>query len=585
MNTAQQLQLEKQRHSLAHILAYAVKRLYPDTKIGIGPVTDTGFYYEFDCPHTFSQDDLHLIEDEMRNIISEELSFSSIVIPREQALQTLLQLGETYKTDLLSKIPDTEVSFYKTGEDFIDLCRGPHVKNTKELDNFQLTKISKSHWMNDTTRPMMQKIYGVSFDSKKKLEDYIGNMKKLQDINSLKVAQRLDLIQLEPDSELSSPIYLERGITLLSNLEIYIRSLMSESGIQMMSIPTLSTQKALFEKDFPDFCTSRSLPIEYKKRLLYLQSDIQGVLLERILGQSDNAEHTKSIGTVSKVHKGELLKTPEKNLKLLENFSEGTTALSITVGRMSESKELITNHIKLIGNLLRAFRFNQFKVILETPDYGNLAHYLYKEGDWDLAISTFKDIITELKIPSSIREGKAEFYGPKISIEVKDKYSRNWQIGQIVLDFSLPKHYGLSQKAGDDGNQIFFLHTFVLNSVERLIDLILENGDGDLPLWLSPHQVEIIPLESKYLHIAVKVNRELKEQGITAFLDTSNESAEARIANALSKHIPYIIIIGEKEANTEAISVKTSSGQDLGLMRTIEFIQKVKTEVKHEIED
>lgn len=202
MNTAQQLQLEKQRHSLAHILAYAVKRLYPDTKIGIGPVTDTGFYYEFDCPHIFSQDDLHLIEEEMRKIISEELSFSSITIPREQALQTLLQLGETYKTDLLSKIPDTEVSFYKTGEDFIDLCRGPHVKNTKELDNFQLTKISKSHWMNDTTRPMMQKIYGVAFDSKKKLDDYLNNLKKLQDINSLKVAERLELISMEPDSRL-----------------------------------------------------------------------------------------------------------------------------------------------------------------------------------------------------------------------------------------------------------------------------------------------------------------------------------------------------------------------------------------------
>lgn len=585
MNTAQQLQLEKQRHSLAHILAYAVKRLYPDTKIGIGPVTDTGFYYEFDCPHIFSQDDLHLIEEEMRKIISEELSFSSITIPREQALQTLLQLGETYKTDLLSKIPDTEVSFYKTGEDFIDLCRGPHVKNTKELDNFQLTKISKSHWMNDTSRPMMQKIYGVAFDSKKKLDDYLNNLKKLQDINSLKVAERLELISMGPDSELSSPIYLERGITLLSNLEVYIQSRMSESGIQMMSIPTLSMQKGLFEKDFSNFSISRSLPIEYKKKLIYLQSDIHGVLLDRILNQGSNLENVTSIGTVSKRHTGDFINTQDNNTKHLEDFSEGTVALSISVAKMSESKGIIINHIKLIGNLLRAFGFNQFKVILETPDYGNLSNYLYKEADWDLAISTFKEIITELKIPSSIREGKAEFYGPKLSIEVKDKYSRTWQISQIVLDLSLPKHYGLSKKAGGEGESLFFLHTFVLNSVERLLDLILENGDGDLPLWLNPHQVEIIPLESKYLHIAVKVHRELKEQGITALLGPSNDSADARIANSLSKHIPYIIIIGEKEANTEAISVKTSSGQDLGLMRTTEFIQKVKTEIKHEIED
>lgn len=584
MNTAQQLQLEKQRHSLAHILAYAVKRLYPDTKIGIGPVTDTGFYYEFDCPHTFSQDDLHPIEEEMRKIISEELSFSSIIIPREQALQTLLQLGETYKTDLLSKIPDTEVSFYKTGEDFIDLCRGPHVKNTKELDHFQLTKISKSHWMNDATRPMMQKIYGVSFESKKKLEDYIINLKKLQNINSLKVAERLGLITIDADSELSSPIYLARGITLLSNLELYVRSLMSENGIQMMSIPVLSTHKGLFEKDFSSFATSHSLPIENRKRLIYLQSDIHGVLLERLLKQTDKLTQPMSIGTVSKEHTGDFIKTDEKSSKLFENFSEETHALSITVGRMSQSKEVIINHIRLIGNLLRAFRFNQFKVILETPDYGNLSNYLYKESDWDLAISNFKDIITELKIPSSIREGKAEFYGPKISIEVKDKYSRNWQIGQIVLDLSLPKHYELSKKFSGDGEAIFFLHTFVLNSVERLLDLIFENGDGDLPLWLNPHQVEIIPLESKYLHIAVKVNRELREQGISALLDTSNDSADKRIANALSKHIPYIIIIGEKEANTEAISVKTSSGQDLGLMRTTEFIQKVKTEVKQEVD-
>lgn len=583
MNTAQQHQLEKQRHSLAHILAYAVKRLYSDTKIGIGPVTDTGFYYEFDSPHAFTSDDLHLIEEEMQKIIDEELPFTSITIPREQALQTLLQLGETYKTDLLSKIPDAEVSFYKTGDDFIDLCRGPHVKNTKELDHFKLIKISKSHWMNDTSRPVMQKIFGISFESKRKLDEYLNNLKKLSEISSIEIAESIGLLDQFSQSYLSYPILKERGIIFLDNLKNYLRQQMSEAGIQLLSFPLLSDNKGSIEKDFSKFPISKSLSIDKGKEIFYLTPNLEDVFIDLLISEEKLTRST--LGTISQYIQNDLINRKKESPKVLEDYSERHIALAMAITNTSESKDLIVNHIKLMGNILRALRFNQFKVILETPDYSNLSNYLYDEVEWDLAIDIFKSILTELKLPSSIREGRAEFFGPKITIEVKDKFSRTWQIGQITLDPSLPKHFKIGRDEKESKEKIFFLHTEVFSSMERVIDLILENGEGELPLWLSPHQVEIIPLENKYLHIATKIFRELKAEGIPTLLDDSIAPADGKITSALAKHVPYIIIIGEKEANTDAISVKTSSGQDLGLMRVGEFTQKIKTELRKELEE
>lgn len=583
MNTAQQLQLEKQRHSLAHVLAFAVKRLFPDVKIGIGPVTDTGFYYEFDVDHKFTHEDLASIENEMIEIIEENIPFTNITIPKEQALQTLLQLGETYKTELLNKIPDAEVSFYKTGDGFIDLCRGPHVKSTGELDNFKLTKITRNYWMNDSSRPLLQRIHGVAFETKKKLNDYIENMKKLSEINSILISQKLNYLKVENDKDVSSPIWLKDGIILQQNIMRFLEEQMIDFDFDLMQPPWVTNKPAFLVEKFPEFIKTSQIKGTQNSKDVFYRNNLRSFLIENSINNYNLTKNLQnsSVGSVSKTFQGNLQNPNVSKVEHLEDYLETTDAQIISLVNEEMLKESLIEHVRLIGTSLKAFGFSQFKTILDIPDYKNLNEYLYDEKLWEQSISIFKNLLLELKIPSRIREGKADFYGPKLTVEIKDKYSRNWEIASITLDPMLPVKLLKGNK--DDKTRKYFIHTDIVTNVERLIDLLLEHGEGALPLWMEPIQVEIIALETKYSHKAIKVLRELKKENLRVIYEHNLTNAETQIAESISKKTPYLIIIGEKEANTDSISIK-SNGQDLGLMRVSEFVSKIEQEIALELD-
>lgn len=580
MNTAQQLNLEKQRHSLAHVLAYAVKRLFPDVKIGIGPVTDTGFYYEFDLDHKFTHEDLANIESEMYEIIEENIPFTNIIIPKDQALQTLLQLGETYKTELLNKIPDAEVSFYKTGDDFIDLCRGPHVKSTGELDYFKITKITKNYWMNDSSRPLMQRIQGVAFETKKKLNDYLENQKRLSEINSILIAQKLKYLILEDEKDVSSPIWLKDGILLQQNLTRFLEEQIIEFDFQLMQPPWVSSKPAFLVEKFPEFMQTSQIKGTQNSKDVFYRNNLRSFLVERAITSASSKSSTDKteFGSVSKTYQGNLHNSKEIKIEHLEDFLETTDAQVISLVKEENLKEVLTENIRLIGTSLKAFGFSQFKIIIDIPDYQDLSKYIYDEKLWEKSISSLKELLLELKIPSRIREGRADFYGPKLTIEVKDKYSRSWEISKITLDPILP-----SKLLTKDDKQKYFVHTDIVINIERLIDLLLEHGEGSLPLWLEPVQVEIIALESKYNHRAIKVLRELKKENLRVEFNQNTTNPESQIAESMGRHTPYLVIIGEKEANTDSISIK-SNGQDIGLMRINEFVNKLEQEIALELD-
>lgn len=580
MNTAQQLNLEKQRHSLAHVLAYAVKRLFPDVKIGIGPVTDTGFYYEFDLDHKFTHEDLANIESEMYEIIEENIPFTNIIIPKDQALQTLLQLGETYKTELLNKIPDAEVSFYKTGDDFIDLCRGPHVKSTGELDYFKITKITKNYWMNDSSRPLMQRIQGVAFETKKKLNDYLENQKRLSEINSILIAQKLKYLILEDEKDVSSPIWLKDGILLQQNLTRFLEEQIIEFDFQLMQPPWVSNKPAFLVEKFPEFMHTSQIKGTQNSKDVFYRNNLRSFLVERATTSASSKSSTDKteFGSVSKTYQGNLHNSKEIKIEHLEDFLETTDAQVISLVKEENLKEVLTENIRLIGTSLKAFGFSQFKIIIDIPDYQDLSKYIYDEKLWEKSISSLKELLLELKIPSRIREGRADFYGPKLTIEVKDKYSRSWEISKITLDPILP-----SKLLTKDDKQKYFVHTDIVINIERLIDLLLEHGEGSLPLWLEPVQVEIIALESKYNHRAIKVLRELKKENLRVEFNQNTTNPESQIAESMGRHTPYLVIIGEKEANTDSISIK-SNGQDIGLMRINEFVNKLEQEIALELD-
>jgi threonyl-tRNA synthetase len=573
MNTAQQLNLEKQRHSLAHVLALAVKRLYPETKIGIGPVTDTGFYYEFDTEHKFTHEDLETIEDEMNKIISENLVFTNIVIPRDQALNTLLQLGETYKTELLNKIPDSEVSFYKTGEDFIDLCRGPHVKITGELDNFKLIRISESYWLNDTSRPKLQKITGVAFESRKKMEEFVENLQKLKDLKSIKIAEKLKLIDFTDEST-NGLIWLRNGITLKRKITTLLEDSIAETKSTLLEEPFITNTPNLLKEKFPKFY-KKTLGYELAENKGKLRYDPHAFLLSKIV----NKGNTASYGTVTEyyLHSENVSTNKFKNLT---DFPITTSAVKISSVNENELKPKLIEEIKMIGKVLKALGFNQFKLIIDLPDYSKLDNYLYKESNWDKNITILKDIVNEIKISSVIREGGAEFYGPKYTFEIKDKYARRWETSSIVIDNILPS--GLTGIDSQDRG-IYYIHTSIIESIEKMLDIILEHGEGSFPLWMEPEQVEIIALESKYNHKATKVSRDLIEAGLRVTFENTIDSPDKLINSAIDRKTPYIILIGEKETETDSVSVKVN-GQDIGLMRLNEFIKKLKAQIDDELD-
>ncbi len=578
MSTAPMIDLERQRHSLAHVLAYAVKRLYPETKMGIGPVTDTGFYYEFDSEHKFTHENLSEIEEEMKKIINEDIPFTNIIIPRDQALQTLLQLGETYKTELLNSIPDSEVSFYKTGDEFIDMCRGPHVKSTGELENFKLIKIQKSYWMNDTSRPMLQKIIGVAFESKRKLEDYLENIQRLNEINSVLIAEKLGLLRLDTTAKVSSPIWLKNGILLFQNIIRYLEEKIAETESGLVQEPWISNKKGILEESLPEFINNHPLQVVVEKNEIIFRNSTESFLISQILSEAEQnpGQSVYSTGSVFRAFDGELLDTSEEKPEHLTDYMETTYPVILTCVKKEELKDMIISHIRLVGTVLRGFGFSQFKLILETPEYNKLKKYIYDEKTWDQSITILKDIVTELKIPSKIREGGAEFYGPKFTFEVKDKYARNWEISKLTLDMNLFSKLKKKNLAQDYA----LIHTYLVESVEKLLDLVLEHGEGALPIWVEPEQIEVIPLESKYAHKAVKIVRELKENNFRVNFDQGDTvNPEERISKAIEKKIPYIVIIGEKEANTDSISVK-ENGKDIGLMRINELIQKIDEDIQ-----
>ncbi|HRP36390.1 MAG TPA: His/Gly/Thr/Pro-type tRNA ligase C-terminal domain-containing protein, partial [Candidatus Dojkabacteria bacterium] len=349
---------------------------------------------------------------------------------------------------------------------------------------------------------------------------------------------------------------------------------------QLMQPPWVTNKPAFLVEKFPEFMQTTQIKGTQNSKDVFYRNNLRSFLVERAT-TSYNANKDSAIlniGSVSKTFQGNLHNSNEIKIEHLEDFLETTDAQVISIVDDEKLKDSLTENIRLIGTTLKALGFSQFKTILDIPDYQDLTKYIYDEGLWEKSISNLKELLLELKIPSRIREGKTDFYGPKLTIEVKDKYSRSWEVSNITLDPILP-----TKLLSEDKKQLYFIHTDIIVNIERLIDLLLEHGEGSLPLWVEPVQVEIIALESKYNHKAIKVLRELKKENLRVEFNQNSTNPERQISDSMSRRTPYLIIIGEKEANTDSISVK-ANGQDIGLMRINEFVNKIEQEIALELD-
>ncbi|MCA9379900.1 hypothetical protein KC675_01845, partial [Candidatus Dojkabacteria bacterium] len=410
--------------------------------------------------------------------------------------------------------------------------------------------------------------------------DYLENQKRLSEINSILIAQKLKYLILEDEKDVSSPIWLKDGILLQQNLTRFLEEQIIEFDFQLMQPPWVSNKPAFLVEKFPEFMHTSQIKGTQNSKDVFYRNNLRSFLVERAITSASSKSSTDKteFGSVSKTYQGNLHNSKEIKIEHLEDFLETTDAQVISLVKEENLKEVLTENIRLIGTSLKAFGFSQFKIIIDIPDYQDLSKYIYDEKLWEKSISSLKELLLELKIPSRIREGRADFYGPKLTIEVKDKYSRSWEISKITLDPILP-----SKLLTKDDKQKYFVHTDIVINIERLIDLLLEHGEGSLPLWLEPVQVEIIALESKYNHRAIKVLRELKKENLRVEFNQNTTNPESQIAESMGRHTPYLVIIGEKEANTDSISIK-SNGQDIGLMRINEFVNKLEQEIALELD-
>ncbi|WKZ28299.1 MAG: threonine--tRNA ligase [Candidatus Dojkabacteria bacterium] len=569
--------LETVRHSFAHVLAQAVLRLFPDAKMGIGPAIEDGFYYDFEFSEAISKETLPQIEAEMKNIIAEELSFKQILIPREQAFDTLLHLGQIYKTELLQQVPDESISFYKTGEEFIDLCRGPHVNDTGQLKIFKLVSIQSTHWLGDESRPAMQRIRGVAFEKKNELEAWLKSEeeKKLRDHRVL--GKSLNIFYDDKIQGHGMPVLLHNGTILKKNLRTWFENMLIKNDYQLITSSEFIKETTLHTNRYLDYNRFAFLP------QFQVGSDLYRLRIDPI----------SQIGNIFRQKKRSYKELPlrisefascysnvdEKELHGLIKCRHFTRDSHTSFVSKEQTIPEVRRIISLMVDVVKRFDLHDYRFVIGTPKYSATDNYLGNEQDWRDAMYIIEKSLSESKILARPQEGEAQFNGPTLQIRARDIFKRDWKIAELVVDLTTQKisNNRFINSENEEEIPIAIHHSFI-GSLERFIGILIEQYAGAFPAWMAPTQVYIIPISSKHLSYSKQVLERLETLGIRAKLDARDETMQAKIREAGLQKIPYMLIIGDKEEKTQSVSVRPRSGQDLGLMRTEEFADIVFSE-------
>jgi threonyl-tRNA synthetase len=570
--------IETMRHSFAHVLAQAVLRLYPEAKLGIGPAIPDGFYYEFDLPRSLKVEELPQIEAEMKKIITEALPFKQIIITRQQAFDMLLQLGQIYKTELLQQVPDEQISFYKTGDEFIDLCRGPHVNHTGQLKIFKLIGIAKQNWLGDPARPIMQRIVGVAFASKKELEKYLEKQEELKLNDHTKLGKEIKIFTTDPEGiGTGLPLLLSNGYLLKRELQNFFTEQLSNAGYTFVETPELISNEILKQSRATDYMKDVLLPeIKLGDKSYRLKPAAAPVHFQIFAGK--NRGH-KEIP----LRMAEFSVNYQKKLGLGERLTESlryTSLSSTTFAKKQYAKIEIVETIGLMTDLIKKLGFNDYKLEVALPYHNRLINYLGDEQSWQESVALVEETLADLKLVAHTKEGEAPYYGPEISIVVRDSFKRDWNLATITPDLVSSKILGLKFARNDGESEApVIIHKNFITSLEGLMALMIENFSGAFPIWLSPVQVMVVPISEKFNRFAEQTVLALKQSGLRTAVDTRDENMQAKIREAQMLRIPYMLILGEKEVSTNSVSVRPRSGQDLGLMRVEEFVNLINKEI------
>ncbi|GLI18210.1 threonine--tRNA ligase [Tepidanaerobacter syntrophicus] len=554
-------------HSTSHVMAQAVKRLFPETKLAIGPAIDEGFYYDFDRDESFTPSDLEKIENEMAKIVAEDYPFCRIDVTKEEALSEFKKMGEPYKVELIEALPeDVPISFYQQGE-FKDLCAGPHIPSTGKIKAFKLTSLAGAYWRGDERNKMLQRIYGISFPKKSMLDEYLKRIEEAKKRDHRKLGRELDIFSLHEEGP-GFPFFHPNGMVIWNLLTDFWRKEHTKRGYKEIKTPIILNEELWRRSGHWD---------HYKENMYFTQIDGENYAVKPmncpggiLMYKTDSHSYRDlpiRLGELGLVHRHELSGVLH-GLMRVRCFTQDDAHIFMTPSQIEDE---IIGVIDLVDYFYQIFGF-EYNVELSTRPENSMG----SDELWEQATSALQGALEKKGMPYKINEGDGAFYGPKIDFHLKDSLGRTWQCGTIQLDFQMPERFDLTY-IGQDGekHRPVMIHRVIFGSIERFIGILIEHYGGAFPVWLAPVQAKILPISEKHLDYAYKVKKQLDAAGIRAEVDERNEKIGYKVRDAQMKRIPFMLVTGDKEASENTVSVRTREKGDTGSKSIEEFINEV----------
>src|ERR1700733_14982643 len=568
--------LEVYRHSSAHLLAAAVLELFPETKLGHGPATETGFFYDFYRPTPFTPEDLEKIEKKMHELVQQNLPYAREFLPRDQGLAEFKKEGDFMKCHFIEQFtkPDEKISIYRTGK-FTDFCRGPHLPSTGKIRAFKLFNIAGAYWLGDEKNAQLQRIYGTSFFSKKDLDDYLKQLEETKKRDHRVLGKQLDLFSIQ---ELAGPgliFWHAKGGIIRKEMEDWMREQYIKRGYALVYTPHVARRQLFFTSGHEGYYSQNMFDAmelddaEYRLKPMNCPGHIL-IYKDSLKSYRDLAVRLGELGTVYRYERSGVM----HGLLRVRGFTQDDSHIFCTPEQIEDE---IASCLDFALDVLKAFGFEQYEAELSTWDGGASGKYDGTADQWELAEGALKRAVDRLGLKAPVMTNEAAFYGPKIDIKLVDAIGRLWQLSTVQFDFNLPQRFGLEYVA-EDGcrKQPVMVHRALYGSVERFFGVLIEHYAGAFPVWLSPVQVAMIPISERHVEYAKKVADQLKAIGVRVEVDARNEKMNAKIREHAMQKVPFLLVVGDKEAEAGKVNVRTRGKEKTEDMAAAEFVEKIK---------
>src|SRR5665648_3083 len=560
------------RHTSSHILAHAVKKLWPEAKLAIGPAIENGFYYDFDLDYKFSEADFLKIQKEMKKIIAANNKLERFELPRTEAIQFMADKNEPYKVELIQDLPeDVAISFYKQG-DFVDLCAGPHMESTGQIKAIRLMSVAGAYWRGDENKKMLQRIYGTSFPSQEELDAYVARLEEAKLRDHRKIGKEMDLFAIFEEGP-GFPFFLPKGMVIRNELEAFWRTEHTKRGYEEIKTPLILSESLWHTSGHWD---------HYQNNMYFTKIDegdyaikpmnCPGAMLAYKRKMYSYRDFPMRIGELGQVHRHELSGALH-GLMRVRTFTQDDAHIFMLPEQV---KEEIIGVIDFIDYVYNIFGF-KYHIELSTKPEDAMG----TDEEWEIATSALKEAMDAKSIPYVINEGDGAFYGPKLDFHLEDCIGRTWQCGTIQLDFQMPQRFELTY-IGSDGekHRPIMIHRVIFGSIERFIGILIEHFAGKFPLWIAPVQVKLLTVTEKFSDYTVQVEKKLKEAGMRVEIDIRNEKIGYKLREARNERVPYICVIGEREVESGTLTVRSSKEGELGEMSVEAFTASLIEEIK-----